>query len=421
MTDDLLAHVQQLQFTDRRAAEKLLVPFLREAFPLDVRSVTLRPLAVSLNSFNGFASLADGSQVFFKTHIEADGVIDEYYNADLLHQAGYNVLQPRHVSRQVGRQILVYPMIDCPSVFDAAWSIETGELPWDDRLLAAQHQTDARLYTIYHSTLREQSAVDAARAPIHQLFYHRLTGGRLDRFYGDGTQITWQGEAIAMHAVRSARWVINGRAYTDTLDDLIAKAIVLLDPVRSGAAVVGHGDAHNGNVFYCADHAELTYFDPAFAGTHDPLLDLTKPLFHNVFAMWMYHPRWFEERMSLTVSREGQLWRVDHDYVPHPIRTQFLQSKVARVLAPTLALLKMRGLLRPDWHATLKSALLCCPLLTMNLTDRARFPESIALLGLAYAVEMGSSADGVLNAIDHALAMAETMPSSNADTSANSP
>jgi hypothetical protein len=46
-----------------------------------------------------------------------------------------------------------------------------------------------------------------------------------------------------------------------------------------------------------------------------------------------------------------------------------------------------------DWRAYLKAALMCCPLLTMNLRDRARFPAEIGLLGLCFAVEMGLMSD----------------------------
>lgn len=403
MTDDLLGQIQALQFTDRRAAETLLVPFIRENFPLDVVSVALRPSAVSLNSFNGFASLSDGSRLFFKTHIEADNVIDEYYNADLLAQAGYPVLQPLYASQQAGRQFLIYPVMDCPSVFDVAWSIEEGIIPFDPRLEDAQQRTDDMLQEIYVREMRQQTAEEAAAAPIHQLFYHRLTGGRLDRFYGEGTQITWDEEGIPMSVVRQARWTINGREYPDTLDDLIKRAVHLLQPAQAGPAVVGHGDAHNGNVFFCPERTQLTYFDPAFAGRHHPLLDLTKPLFHNVFAMWMYHADYFSKRIHIRLRRSAQDWQVEHNYPLHPIREMFLKSKSERVLQPLLHDLKARGWLRDDWRSFLKSALMCCPLLTMNLTDQDKFPQEVSLLGLTMAVEMGSHARGQANLIDAVL------------------
>ena len=90
-------------------------------------ALELRPLVVSLNSFNGFMTLADGRRLFFKTHTEPDNVIGEYYHASALAQAGYPVLQPIYSSTEAGKQLLVYEVIHDPSVFDVAWQIETGD------------------------------------------------------------------------------------------------------------------------------------------------------------------------------------------------------------------------------------------------------------------------------------------------------
>jgi len=394
MTDDLLSQVQKLQFTDKRAAETLLVPFIREIFALDVVDITIRPLAVSLNSFNGFIHLGDGEQLFFKTHIEADGVIDEYYNATQLDDAGYKVLKPVYESTQAGKQLLIYPVMQCPSVFDAAWQIEHGEGAQFDRLRTLQEASDQRLMEIYQTTLRMQSAEVSAKAPIHQLFFHRLTGGRLDRFYGTGTGVLWGDELMPMQTVRHATWTINGRRYTQTLEELIQQAIVLLEPKQSQPAIIGHGDAHNGNVFFCTDEDQLVFFDPAFAGVHHPLLDLTKPLFHNVFAMWMYFPEVMSQRLTFRFERSNAEWRVDYDDTLPPIREMFLRSKVENTLTPTLRMLNEQGWLREDWKLFLKAALMCCPLLTMNLTEANRFPPNIAILGLVLAIEMGGTSTG---------------------------
>ena len=125
---DTLQQIQALQFSDREAAEALLLDFLRANYPFDVVAVELRPLAVSLNSFNGFMTVRDGAagsrRYFFKTHIESDGVIDEYYHAALLAEAGYPVLQPIYSASESGKQLLVYEVIRDPSVFDLAWQIE---------------------------------------------------------------------------------------------------------------------------------------------------------------------------------------------------------------------------------------------------------------------------------------------------------
>jgi hypothetical protein len=398
----LLQQIQTLQFSNKRQAERLLLSFLRDIFSPDVQVVELRPLAVSLNSFNGFLTLASGKRLFFKTHIEPDGVIGEYYNAAQLAQAGYPVIQPIFSSTEAGKQLLIYEVVEEPSVFDVAWKIENGGGHLFPALTQAQQTADNTLFRLYMSTLQMQDADAAAKSPVHQLFYHRLQGGRLERFYG---QVNSTSEIVlpdghhALSTVRSAKWIINGQHYSETIDDLIQKATVLLQPSQCGASIIGHGDAHNGNVFF-RQPPSLLYFDPAFAGRHHPLLDLAKPLFHNVFAMWMYFPEIKRDQTKITLNLDGENWLVEHDYAILPVREMFLESKVKRVLIPTLQELQTRGWLRDDWRPYLKAALFCCPLLTMNLTDSQKFPPEISLLGLAMAVEMGAESQHSRSLID---------------------
>lgn len=403
MSGDLLQRIQTLQFHHKAQAEALLLTFLRDIFSPDVAGVELRPLAVSLNSFNGFMTLADGKRLFFKTHTEPDGMIGEYYNAAHLAQAGYPVIQPVFSSTEAGKQLLVYEVIDAPSVFDLAWKIENGESDLLPELTTAQNAADDRLFRLYQQTFLPQSADESAQAPVHQLFYHRLTGGRLERFYGNGTQIALPAGQYPMSQVLQARWNINGQRYAASLNELIQQAARLLNPSQAGLSIVGHGDAHNGNVFFQGEPPSLLYFDPAFAGRHHPLLDLTKPLFHNVFAMWMYFPQVKAQRTHIRLQIKDNTWFVEHDYALHPVREMFLQSKVERVLLPTLRELQAQKALRSDWRAYLKAALFCCPFLTMNLTDGQKFPPEISLLGLAMAVEMGAESQETRSDIDHLL------------------
>lgn len=402
---DILQQIRDLQFTDKSGAETLLLSFIQDNFPLEVVSLELTPLAVSLNSFNGFMSLADGNRRFFKTHTETDTVIDEYYNAEMLSNLGYPVIQPIFKSTEPGKQLLVYEIIEDKSVFDVAWTIETEDESDLAALKIAQNRADDDLLRLYRQSLTTQSAEDAAKSPVHQLFYHRLTGGRLDRFYGDNTSVELPAGEFSMQDVRQVKWLINGQEYSETLDDIIDRAITLLNPAQDDVAIIGHGDAHNGNVFFQKNKIppDLLYFDPAFAGTHHPLLDLTKPLFHNVFAMWMYYPEEKRDSTAISLKIEGNVWHVGYDYHLPEVRHMFLQSKVERTLIPIMQDLKQHNQLRTVWRAYLKSSLFCCPLLTMNLADNEKFPPEISLLGLAMSVEMGSESQGKRSLIDSVL------------------
>lgn len=415
MSDNLLQRIQSLQFENKQEAEALLLPFLREVYSSQVEKVELRPLAVSLNSFNGYITLADSKRLFFKTHTEPDTVIGEYYNAGKLADAGYPIIRPIFSSTEVGRQLLIYEIVENASVFDIAWSIECGNNDLFMDLKAAQEAADSHLFDLYVRTLQVQSAEESALSPIHQLFYHRLTGGRLRRFYGsfeslNGVQIKFPNDSYSMHTIRKKRWVINGQVYDESLDDVIQRAITTLHPNSSGISIIGHGDAHNGNIFFqnTTNPSTLLYFDPAFAGRHSPLLDLVKPIFHNVFAMWMYFPYVKAGRLHIDMREQGATLFIDHDYILHPVREMFLESKLKNVVNPLVKKLQSDQSLPNNWRQILKAALFCCPFLTMNLADPNKFPPEISLLGLAMSIEMGSESKTKRSKIDRVLDQIES-------------
>lgn len=406
MSADILQQIRDKQYTDKSGAEALLLTFIHDNFPLDVQSLELTPLAVSLNSFNGFMTLVDGTRRFFKTHTETDTVIDEYYNAEMLADAGYPIIQPVFKSTEPGKQLLVYEIIEDLSVFDVAWQLENyPDAELEAKLKQAQNGSDDELWDLYQATLKPQSADEAAKSPVHQLFYHRLVGGRLDRFYAPENNIVLPHGEYTMAHVREAKWYINGQEYSETLEIIIQRAISILNPAQAGMSIAGHGDAHNGNVFFMqnAEPPSLLYFDPAFAGQHHPLLDLTKPLFHNVFAMWMYHPQEKTASTAIDVKVKDNTWYIEYNYELASVRHMFLDSKVERVLLPLLKQLKANNQLRDDWRTYLKAALFCCPFLTMDLTDSEKFTPQISLLGLAMSIEMGSESTGNKSLIDRTL------------------
>src|SRR5690606_8936588 len=245
----LLYRIQRLQFDAKEEAETLLLEFVRGTFPqLDVVALTLRPQAISLNSFNGFLTLANGSQLFFKTHVEQDNVISEYYNAEMLSAAGYPVIQPLYSSKQSDQQLLIYPVVHAPSVFDVARRAEVvGAFGSDDvqRLTAAQNHSDDELLQCYQNSIQPRASSDP-NAPIHQLFWHRLTGGRFARFYNDYANFHLPHGDFATSTVLDIQWNINDSDYANSLRDLVGRAEAVLSPtVIEESTIIGHGDAHN--------------------------------------------------------------------------------------------------------------------------------------------------------------------------------
>jgi hypothetical protein len=384
-----LVEIQRLQHTDLDGARARALAWMRSECSLDVTSVELVPRPVSLNSFSGTA-VVDGRTLFFKSHIDPDGAVAEYYNSSVLAEAGYNVVAPVLGEREAGRQIVFYPVVSWPLLFDEVHEVERrgGADPGATPLLAAERRECDRLLDIYTATAAETDASANAAAPVHQLFWHRLTGGRLERFYA-GTSIAMpSGRALPFEEVSRCRWVVNGVAQPRSLATLIDDARVELDPRRPATTVVGHGDAHYGNVFLEAGNRFL-YFDPAFAGRHSPMLDLAKPLFHNVFADWMYFPRERVDEVSVAVRHRAGTIEIDYRDVLSALRGSLLRTKQEALIEPLLSRRRAEHAESPD-RRSLHLALMCCPLLTMNLVDATRFPPAIGWIGLALAVQMGN-------------------------------
>ncbi len=121
---DSLTMIQKLQFSEREKAERLLRLWFARHMHLNVESITLTPRAVSLNSFNGFYRLHN-EDYFFKTHVEEQGILEEYYHAELLHRSGYNIVLPLETLHEKDQQMVVYPVIRWPVLFDLMRGLET--------------------------------------------------------------------------------------------------------------------------------------------------------------------------------------------------------------------------------------------------------------------------------------------------------
>jgi phosphoglycolate phosphatase-like HAD superfamily hydrolase len=406
---DSLATIQSLQFTEKNKAERLLMRWFARHMKLNLESVTLTPKAVSLNSFNGFYRFK-GKEFFFKTHVEEQSIVEEYYHADMLHQAGYNIVKPLQTIHEEGRQMVIYPVVRWPVMFDLLREVESGgaESGAFESIIAAEKRECERLLAIYERTLTQITAAEHAHAPIHQLFWHRLTGGRFKNFYqdkfvplpdGNGNKHTDKG--ILFEELLTYRWtiydrhgaIIVGKRSQQTLGQLIERARSVLHPARESLTIIGHGDAHFGNVFL-QERKDYLYFDPAFAGRHAPLLDIVKPFFHNVYATWMYFPQEIARNLHLSVEVRGSAIFVKHNFELTAIRQAIYDTKLEFLYAPLRDMLAARGGLPDDWQEIVWLAMMCCPLLTINLLDEKRIPPAICWLGLAQAIEMGNkSAD----------------------------
>ena len=415
-----LLDIQKMQISDKAGAESWLLHFLQETEDTAIEKVELQPKPESLNSINGFVTFTNKERFFFKSHVEENEKVSEYYNASILAQAGYPVIAARRIKQRPGQQIAFYEVLSLSTLFDRLkeeedWQHSNPQSKRGDNLVQAQEALDKKVTEILQGTVKPLSAGQHRQAPIHQLFSHRLAeDGRFGLFYKGKTLPLHEGE-ISFDKLSTMRWQINGVSYNSTLHDIVGLARELLAP-KDGPAVIGHGDAHNGNIFVNMDldsgaplqssntatgpgnaSPKLVMFDPAFAGEHDPLLDITKPLFHNHFARWMYFPEQVDKEFDLSYSLQGDQISIEHSYAVSSLRKQLLRIKIKEVVKPLIAHLHGKKMLDGDWRRYLRCAMFCCPFLTVNLLAPAvaggtlseRYSLTIKLLALSMAVELG--------------------------------
>lgn len=428
MAEDLCLHLARARQLAREGSQTeaaaLIRDFCRSRLDLPCRSVTLLNDQYSLNSLHGTVELeepyAGETELFFKYHQEDDEAkgVGEYYNSKLLETAGLPVDVPLLTRTEVGEQILFYKLRRSPRLADLCHRTEQPDAPAGlvEELIAVQAELDRQVGEKYLETLQLASGQLAMQESLHQLFFHRLTdgggdlpplpGGRLKSFYLEGSfAFPGREQPLSWAEIAQAKWTINGVPYRRTLGELFKESLELLNPssladTPSGETpvVLGHGDAHNANVWVERDGeaTRLVMFDPAFAGRHLPaLLAEVKPTFHNIFAHpeWLYHPDEAATRYTANARWNGTTLEVTHDWSLTPLRRAFLESKTQLIWQPLLrALAKLDPqFASSSWERYLRCALFCCPTLVMNLcAGAARHNPTSSLVGLSIAMMCGS-------------------------------
>lgn len=397
--------VRQGRLSDAKAA---IVQLLSEECALNAVDIRINDDPYSLNSVNGFVTLADGAKLFFKFHAEEgeEGGVSEYYRAGILSKFGLPVDLPLHAVTKPGRQVLLYRFRQDAKLADVCLALERGQTCAfnEDAIVLAQRRLDEATFAAASASLAPPSKASAGTA-LHQLFYHRLVdkagdnhlGGRYRRFY-QGQMVRGPGFACPFEDFERLSWVINGVTYRKALREMFEESLRLLDPwaLSRLPMIAGHGDAHNANVWVETGEGgapRLVSFDPAFASDDLPvLLAEIKSTFHNVFAhpFWLYTPQLAETAFTVKAVIRGKTIEVEHDWELSGLRRKFLDMKIEVYWRPLLRRLKRAGSLPENFEDIMRAALFCCPTLVMNLLPSAARPPKASLIGFAVALMAGS-------------------------------
>jgi hypothetical protein len=407
-------------------AGNLLKDFAEEKFSLDIATVKINNSAVSLNSVNGFFTLKDNTELFFKFHAEEgeEETVSEYYRAGILENAGLPVISPVYESTKAGEQFLIYPKISDPTFFDVLEKmdmefLETKKYNQEkkEKIVEAEKNLCKKSFAIAKKTLKKTTSQKVSEESIWQLFSKRLisenTQPRLSLFYEGKNIVLPNKEKISFDELAKYKWLINGVEYSQTLEEIIeaSKEIVCPEWQTSWAVVTAHGDDHNGNKFFCGTSTgssnELKFFDPAFAGENIPaLLAFVKTTFHDVFAhpFYFYQPEKLKKFLDTSIEIKDQKIFINHNWdikTISPLRKELLEIKFQYFWKPMIQELKQKNMLPENAKKFLKKSLFCCPFLCLNLINPEKFSPEYSLLALSKAVQMGTEGEG--NLIDEML------------------
>lgn len=415
-----LFELTRLAKTDRIAAQAQVAFFIAKKFGLQGR-VEINVSTVSLNSVNGTITTNNGEKLFFKFHAEEGeaNTVNEYYNGQVLEQAGFPIIKPLYQSTEPGEQFLVYPFIDFPSLFDVCLELDQqflSDKKYEQNLytkvLGSEKKFNRLCAEKSLKNLAQTPAEDVSKQPIWQLFTYRLLAKndakpRVDLYYADQAIRLPDGRELPFSELAKRKWIINGVEYQESLSDLIVEASKLVNPTAQTdwMTITAHGDDHNGNKFFDQNNCSLIYFDPAFAGDRVPaLLAFVKTTFHDTMAhpFWLYDPQSIEEQVKLSWQLTDEAIIIDHNWDLErvtPLRQVLFELKIEYLWKPIFRTLVAQQCLPENALDFIKKALFCCPFLVLNLIDADRYSPIMSLLALSKAVQMGSwsDRDGVLD------------------------
>ncbi|MFZ4761431.1 MAG: hypothetical protein ACOYK8_01265 [Alphaproteobacteria bacterium] len=408
--------MEKVRAGEDKPAAALLQQMVEQSLHLQVVDIRFNRDGYSLNSVNGFCvNSADQQKLFFKFHHEkGEEILKEYYQAQLLEQAGFPVDAPLYASAIPGKQILFYRYTDNKRLADLCMEEEAANSPRAQQMIAAQQQLDQHILRCYQQTLHPITVEDVREQAIMQLFYRRLVdkegdtefGGRVKSFYV-GQEFILPGlvKPISFEQLAALRWVVNGIPYQQNLGELFSASRELLSPqgFMGQLGVTAHGDAHNANIWFdeSVQPPILKQFDPGFAGQHIPaLLAEVKPLFHNIFShpQWLYYPTQAVDWLKAEARIEGDTIHVQHNWQLSPLRAAFLESKRQNIFVPLLRLLAENNALPENWQQYIRLGLFCCPTLVINMRSQQKTGESgwlghnplTSLFALSIAAMVGS-------------------------------
>ena len=204
---------------------------------------------------------------------------------------------------------------------------------------------------------------------VNQLFYGRLFGERYQLFFAR--------DHNNLSSYFNHRLIVNGKKFQFTIGETLKMIQEKYTPQadREVMAIMGHGDAHHGNIIL---NSKIWFIDNEYADFMPPFMELAKPYYNDFIGrLFFHHPKILNQYFQIDHFEEKNNQLVFKISYP---------QKMINSLAITQVKLQMRNKFvnnKTDDFLSLNDYLVLCHTLTR---DPNAYPTESRLLFLVFIV-----------------------------------
>ncbi|KAI1811217.1 hypothetical protein GGS20DRAFT_563964, partial [Poronia punctata] len=268
---------------------------------------------------------------------------------------------------------LLYPYLEGPTQSEGRLSFIDNNREDERKLRSLLHMElikTADTLAAYRRTL-PLSEKDDIPPSIHVYFHENLKDDKMMRdYYGQGIKIG--DHHFSFEKLLYVRWKINGKYYPP-LREALDKATAILSPTSPSMTacptIFGLGSAH-GNKIMATPPNDLTYLSYEVAGFHPVMLDMAKPMYHDVFFHTQFRGSLVRAEPDLVYKYNEKKHKITVTYKPCPdklsrvimaIKQKYLLQPLSRELQAT------KGVDLRDHVQLLTAALFACAIVSEDL------------------------------------------------------
>lgn len=236
-------------------------------------------------------------------------------------------------------------------------------------LFAYEELKEKELRKLHSHKAKRISYQEYINTRANQLFYHRLTGNKYNKFYGPGrSNISSLFDRVIS---------VNGNKLPLTINQIISniKEKYNTTKTKKVLAIKGHGDAHHGNIII---NDKIWFIDNEYSDHITPFMELAKPYYNDLIGVLFFHdPVTLNKFFKITkyVEKDGEI-----------IINMDIPKKIVNFLEITkIKLLARKDTIKRDSEdfLSLNDYLVLCHILTKNPNN---YSPKVQKLFIVFAV-----------------------------------